>query len=129
MTAPRGRTGGPILTWADRLVLYVIVGLGLLLLLVPHAGGGPRVVLVEGPAGFRAAVPLNEEMTFEVEGPIGTTVVVVGGGSARIVSSPCPHGVCVATGAISEPGEAAVCVPNGVVVRIASESGPDATTR
>lgn len=139
MTGGRGRASlsrgrrerSPVLTGADRLVLYVLVGVGLALLLVPRGGGAPAAALVEGADGYRSVVPLAAKRTLEVKGPLGTTTVAVGNGSARVVRSPCPHRVCVAAGAMSRPGEVAVCVPNGVVVRILGEGEPelDATTR
>jgi len=116
---------------ADRLVFYAIVALGLVLLLMPRGSGRPAAVVVEGADGFRVVVPLSEERTVEVPGPLGETIVEVREGTTRVVSSPCPDKVCIAMGTASRPGEALVCVPNGVVVRIdgGRRGGPDATTR
>lgn len=126
---PRARSAVSLLTGADRIVLYVLVGLGLVLLLAPHRDTRFRRVFVEGPGGQREIVGLNEERTLDVDGPLGTTRVVVSGGAVRIVSSPCPRGICVAIGPIDSPGESAVCVPNRVVVRVVGGSATDATTR
>lgn len=125
------------LTWADRLVLYVVVGAALLLLLVPAGGEGVAVHIV-GEGGFDTSVPLDADDTLEVAGPLGVTVVEVRDGAARIVSSPCPQKLCVSMGAVGSPGRAAVCVPNRVVVTVEGDgdAGPghgraptDAVTR
>jgi hypothetical protein len=120
-----------LLTGADRLVLYVLVGVGIVLLIVPGGGGEPLAVRIEGADGYRTEVPLTSDRRFEVPGPLGETTVVLEGGAARVESSPCPHGVCIATGTVRRPGEVAVCVPNRVVVRILGENewGMDALTR
>ena len=116
---------GPMVTWADRIVLYVLLGLGIVLLAATGSGGEGGRVRIEGDATEEVA-SLREHGTFEVDGPLGTTVVVVEDGSARIVSSPCPHGTCVRMGEVRGAGEAVVCVPNRVVVAI--EGGADAAT-
>jgi len=90
-----------LVTFADRLVLYVLVG-------------------------FEHVVVLGSENTVEVEGPLGTTVIEVAGGAARVLSSPCPHQVCVKMGAVDSPGRSVVCVPNRVVVTMVGD-GPTAT--
>lgn len=46
-----------------------------------------------------------------VETSLGTVVVHVGGGHARIVSAPCRHQTCVGMGIIDRPGQRVVCVP------------------
>ena len=58
-------------------------------------------------------------------------LVEIVAGEARILSSPCPHELCVKMGAVRMPGRAVVCVPNRVVVTVVG-SGPtptDAVTR
>jgi len=119
-----------MVTGADRLVLYALVGLAVVLFVAGGAGGAGSKVRIRGEA-FEEVAPLRERATFEVEGPLGTTVVVVEDGAASIVSSPCPHRVCVGMGAVNSDGQAVVCVPNRVVVTIEG-SGPaptDAVTR
>ena len=126
-----GRGHGAVLTWADRLTLYAIVGLAVGLLLVPHRSRSARGFLVEGPGGFSTTLAQSDEGRYEIRGPLGSTFVVVSDGGARVESSPCPHKVCVGMGTVSSPGEVIVCVPNGVAVRVLGEddSAPHATTR
>jgi hypothetical protein len=129
VTETTGRTA--LLTWADRLVLYALVALGLALLAIPGSGGSAGFARIEGAGGLAVTVPLDADGRREVPGPLGTTVVEVAGGSVRIVSSPCPNQVCVRMGAIRNTGQAVVCVPNRVVVRVLGEgaSPTDAVTR
>lgn len=124
----RERKRGPILTWADRLTLYALVGAGVGLLLVPAAGGTADTVSITGAGGFALEVRLAEDGRYEVPGPLGQTVIVVRAGAAQVESSPCPHQICVGMRAVDRPGETVVCVPNGVVVRVLGGS-LHATTR
>lgn len=75
--------------------------------------------------------PLNVDRTIPVAGPLGTTVVEIKDGRARIVSSPCPNKVCVHMGEFGTEGGVLVCVPNEVVVRVGKEqpNGLDAVSR
>jgi hypothetical protein len=126
-----GRGSRPILTWADRLVLYAIVGAAAVLLLAPRSHGPGGLVLIEGPNGFRQEVSLTTDAVYDVAGPLGTTEVTVEGGTVCVSGSPCPEHLCMAMGRISSPGETVVCVPNGVVVRVLGRppGRTDATTR
>jgi len=120
-----------LLTFADRLVLYVLVGVALVLLLTGGGRGEGTTVRITGDGGFERLVPLGSDINVEVAGPLGTTVVEVAAGEAGVFSSPCPHELCVKMGAVRTPGRAVVCVPNRVVVTIVGD-GPtptDAVTR
>ncbi len=128
---PGGREGGALLTWADRLVLSLVIGIGVALFFVPRAGDGAGLAVIEGADGFETSVPLADDREFEVPGPLGVTVVQVEDGAVRIVSSPCPRQTCVTMGRAERPGDVVVCVPNRVVVSVVG-GGPqrvDATTR
>lgn len=125
------RGHGAVLTWADRLTLYALAGLAVGLLLIPPKSPVVSGLLLEGPDGFSETLEQSEEGRYEIQGPLGSTFVVVSAGGARVESSPCPHKVCVGMGTISRPGEVIVCVPNGVVVRVLGQddSALHATTR
>ena len=120
-----------LLTFADRLVLYVLVGAALVLLIAGGGQGEGAAVRITGDGGFERLAPLDSDIRVEVAGPLGATVVEIAGGEARVLSSPCPHELCVKMGAVRTPGRAVVCVPNRVVVTVVGD-GPtptDAVTR
>jgi hypothetical protein len=125
------RARRPLLTWADRVVLYTLVGFGALLLVLPAGSGEARLVRIEGSAGFETTVPLDRDAEIDVPGPLGTTVVRVEAGAVRVVSSPCRQQICVGMGAARKPGAVIVCVSNEVVVRVLGDAGKghDALTR
>lgn len=65
-----------------------------------------------------ARLPLDEQRLFEVDGPVGTSIVEVRPGRARVRASPGRQQICVRQGWLSRAGETAVCLPNRVVVAI-----------
>lgn len=103
------------------LILAIFV-LGIVSLSVYGVRGGRLSVVISGN-GQEWVYPLNEDRRVEVPGPLGTTVVEVQQGGARIVSSPCPNQTCVAAGSIERAGQWLACLPNQVFVRI--EGGGD----
>ena len=74
--------------------------------------------------------PVDANETINTEGPLGTTVIEISGGSARITASPCLNQTCIASGSIRRPGQWAACLPNRVMLYIGegeSKNGVDAT--
>lgn len=54
----------------------------------------------------------------QIEGALGYSVVKGGENKVMMVESPCPDKICIGMGWISHPGEAIVCLPNRVVIRV-----------
>ncbi len=82
--------------------------------------GAEVVVEREGSVVFRA--PLGTDRTVTLEGPLGKTVLSIRDRQACILSSPCPHKVCMGMGHIAQQGELLACVPNRVLVRVSGEA-------
>lgn len=62
----------------------------------------------------------------QIEGPLGTSVLQVQGGSIMMISSPCPDRLCIKKGRVYKPGAAIVCVPNEISVAVEGDYGVDA---
>lgn len=121
----------PRLLAGDALVLSLLAA-GILAAALPGRlrGTGTRAeVLVAG--GAPVPLDLAGNGVREVRGPLGVTRLEVRHGRVRVLSSPCPRQVCRHGGWIDAPGQALVCIPNGVVVRVegAPRDGADAVSR
>ena len=79
---------------------------------------GGKHVVVEVDNRLVLELLLDSDVTESVRGPLGETVISIENGTARIVSSPCPHKYCVRMGSISRRSEIIVCVPNHVFMTI-----------
>ncbi len=80
---------------------------------------------VIGEKNLRTNAPKEQ---FTVAGKNGNVTLETEGGGIRIVESPCPDQTCVKTGRIEKKGQAIVCVPNHLVIKIQTgeQSGLDA---
>lgn len=65
-----------------------------------------------------ADIDLKARKQVAVAGPLGTTLIAVEPGRARVVSDPSPRQYCVKQGWLMHPGEIAICAPNRVSVQI-----------
>ena len=83
-------------------VLAVLALAGALLLARP---GGEGKIYINGEAA---------QASMEVNG----VAIEIDGGRARVAASPCMDQLCVHAGWIEHPGEAAVCLPQRVIVAI-----------
>jgi hypothetical protein len=109
----------------------IAVSVGIVLasfFLVYSGGSGAARVEVSAPGG-EWVYALDEDRHLDFPGPLGVTTVEIRDGAVRISSSPCPNQPCVASGAVSKPGQWIACLPNKILVRIegsGEEEGVDA---
>lgn len=107
------------LKWGD----FVIVGLVLLLAGAVSVGLAQSVtgeqlyaeVSQDGVLLERIALTERTERTLDLD---GHNTIVLDGKTAQMTASDCRDQVCVHTGVLTRAGQAAVCLPNRVVVRL-----------
>lgn len=120
---PEGPPGRAIPRFRPGDAVLVAAGLAVAALVALGGGREPSRLIVGSPAGETAfGLPLDTVMT--VEGLLGPLKVEVSGRRARIAESPCPGQQCVRTGWIDSAGEASVCAPSAVWIRIDGPGGP-----
>lgn len=104
--------------------LVILAAAGLVGASVPvfwQGGMADRAIIRQEGKVF-AEVDLRTKQKFEVSGPLGTTLIAVEPGRARVVSDPGPRQYCVRQGWLMRPGEIAICAPNRVSVQIAGRT-------
>lgn len=101
----------------DLLLIGALLALAgaLCLLLGPGEEGAWAVVTVDGRETGR--YPLSEDRIIAI-GEADYNVLTISGGAAAVTEANCGDRTCVRTGEISREGEAIVCLPHKVVVRI-----------
>jgi hypothetical protein len=106
----------------DWLVIAGGAGLvGITLPLLWQGGFADRAIIRQDGQVF-AEVDLASRRDLAVPGPLGTTLVAIEPGRARIVADPGPRQYCVRQGWLARPGEIAICAPNRVSVQIAGRT-------
>ena len=83
-------------------------------LFVPRWLAPPAGTAIVTSGEIRHEFSLQEDLTREIHG----VVIEISGGRARVVSSPCRDQLCVKAGWIARPGEAAICLPQRVVLQM-----------
>ena len=82
-------------------------------------GGIAEKAVVRRDGAVVAELDLSRKRTLEVAGALGTSVIVVEPGRARVAADPGPRQYCVRQGWLKRPGEIAICAPNHVSLQIA----------
>ena len=114
-----------MMTLGDKLLISAVLACALAgLFLIPGMHGRGEVAIVEGRDGSRLTLDLSRDGRWEVDGPLGRTVIRIEDGCIRVTESPCPHELCVHMGCRHRGGEIIACIPNRVIVRLRCQHGP-----
>ena len=117
----------------DVLVILTVLILEAALVVVFFASsskGGSMVIELNNELVYNFSFLGNDVKVFEIQGNVGKVVVIVENGRARFSEAECPDRTCVKTGWISRTGQAAACIPNGILIRIEDgDGGPDVVLR
>lgn len=117
----------PALTRADKILALVValaaVGLVLHGRYAAEAGGA---LVIEAAGAKPMTYALSSYGRLRLAGPLGETRVEIGPEGVRVIAAPCTHKICMRRGWINRRGDLAVCVPNGLVLRIAGAAPVDA---
>jgi len=84
-------------------------------------GGPPERAVVRRDGALFAELPLTQARRLDVAGAIGTTVIEVQPGRARVLSDPGPRQYCVRQGWLTRPNAIAICAPNHVSLALTSK--------
>lgn len=82
------------------------------------SGGVADTAVIRSGGKIFCSVPLARDQQIEVPGPLGTSIISIEKGKARISSDPSPRQYCVRQGWLQQSGEIAVCLPNEVSVEL-----------
>ncbi len=89
-------------------------------------GGVADRAIVKRDGQVVTELALNVPRRFEVEGAIGTTVIEVQPGRARVLSDPGPRQYCVQQGWLTRANAVAICAPNHVTLQLGGRGGANA---
>ena len=106
--------------WALLLAASVLVVASYPLL---WSGGVADRAIVKRDGELVTELALNAPRRYAVTGAIGTTVIEVRPGRARVLSDPGPRQYCVQQGWLTRVNAVAICAPNHVTLQLAGRSG------
>lgn len=108
--------------FADYILAAVIAIIAALIWIIPLGENGATAQISQGEERFSVSLSKNAE--YELRG----CTVEVSDGEIFILKTDCPDRVCEKTGKISRAGEAIICVPQRVEIRISGDAEIDAVT-
>ena len=101
-------------------IVFFVLFLGLVVVSVFITVGGVhganQIEVKSADSAFY--LPLSEDGSLEVDGPIGMTTITVMDGVARVTHSDCRDKVCMSMGEISRQSAWIACLPNKVFIRV-----------
>lgn len=110
--------------WGDLVIIAAVLLLaaGVAAALALGQGGGQLYAEVWREDTLVERVQLTDETdrTIDLD---GHNVIVLAGRTARMQSADCRDQVCVRTGTLTRAGQAAVCLPNRVVLKLVGDTG------
>ncbi|MDR0702041.1 MAG: NusG domain II-containing protein [Azoarcus sp.] len=86
-------------------------------------GGAPEGLIVRAGGEIFAEADLSRARRIAVPGPLGTTVIEIEPGRARIATDPGPRQYCVRQGWLTRAGAVAICAPNEVSLILTGRGG------
>ena len=81
-------------------------------------GGAPERAIIRSGGRIFSEVTLDHDQMVSVPGPLGTSMIAIHNGQARVASDPSPRQYCVHQGWLRQAGEIAVCLPNQVSLEL-----------
>lgn len=109
--------------WRDALIIAaaLLLAAAVFLLTLPKNSEGRLFAEITQNGKLLASLPLDTDAEYIVNGDYQNTVTI-SDGSVFFSTSTCPNEDCVHTGKLTKAGQLAVCLPNGVTVRIVGEN-------
>lgn len=86
------------------------------------SGGAAEKAVVRRDGVVVAELPLTQARRIEVAGALGTSVIEVQPGRARVAADPGPRQYCVRQGWLSQPNAIAICAPSHISLSIAGRA-------
>ena len=89
---------------------------------IAFSGDAPEKAVVRRDGVVVAELPLTQARRIEVAGALGTSVIEVQPGRARVASDPGPRQYCVRQGWLTQPNAIAICAPSHISLSIAGRA-------
>ena len=103
-------------------IIALICGISVLFFHLNSQSSQKLYVVVSHQDENILCVPLDEDLTKEIQTEEGYNILVVKEQKVYIESADCKNQICVQTSPIDEPGETIACLPHHLIVEIKQEN-------
>ena len=108
-------------------VVIALIAAAFVFLSPRTADSAVLVARIHDADGIAHELPLDRDGSLTVTTSLGTNVVIVEGGAARMLEADCPQGTCLHQAAIARPGQQIICLPHKLWVEVVEQGAPDGT--
>ncbi len=112
----------PVIRKIDMIIILTLIIFAALFLLIINSKNNADVyyeIIYDGEVIASSDLLQNKSFSSEINPDV---VFEIRDGKIAFIHSDCPDKICVNTGFISKPSEAAVCMPNKLMIRIKSRN-------
>ena len=110
------------ISFADILIALSILAFGVYLLMMQdHAGGSDKTVIIYKSDAIILETPLDRDQMIDLESFGVSMIIEIKDQKVRVVSSSCPHQICVSKGFTGRVHDPVICVPNHVMIEISGK--------
>lgn len=99
------------------LVLFLIICAACLLFFQKRKEPG-KMVIIYSDNEIIKKLPMDQSASFTISTDMGTNTVVVENNQVYVTDADCPDKRCEKQGAISDPGEAIICLPHKLIIEV-----------
>lgn len=103
-------------------ILVIVISAGTLFAFLYLNDNPGSEIIIEAKGEVVERIPVrkysNWSKTYNIEGKIGISKIIVENERVRMVESPCPNKVCVNTHWIENSGQIIACIPNDIIIII-----------
>ena len=110
--------GAKNLRFFDFIIIFLTIGITVFCTVTIYGKNDSALFIVIQGKNGSWIYPLDQTIHVDIPGPLGNTTIVLEGGKARVVSSPCANQTCVTSGVVQRKGQWVACLPNAVFVRV-----------
>lgn len=96
------------------IIILAVILIGYLYNIMGFYHGIAQEARIITPGQKDIIIPLTRNASFTVEGPLGSSMIVVKNGKVRFTRSPCQGQHCVRSGWLERNGTFSACLPNRV---------------
>lgn len=114
-------------TWGAIIFVMLLLSAAAAWAVSTHGSGGTTAeIYLDGVCVERMDLSaVTESYSFSVNGPCGSNQITVEPGRICVSAADCPDHVCVQQGWIADSAAPIVCLPNRLVIQIASDADRD----
>jgi hypothetical protein len=102
----------------DYIFIILFIGIIIFVSITSYTTEGTATTVEIDTSGGQYIYMLDTDQKITVDGPLGSTVIIIENAEVYVEESPCKDKLCIQTSRLTKAGEWNACMPNKVFIRI-----------